>query len=598
MIEIIIFKLGNYMVVVDIFRLNMDVEFTVESFSAYLDDLDSEGSDSTLRLQLDTNTPSQKILEECLLIGLRSLSSQNQHISQVVGALEILLQFGAKWDNSTLLGLRRTPYHIICQCPNDHYELLDKLITSSGGKLVNEQDSSGCTAVMHAVHNKNIKCLRCLIAHGADLNIRCKSVSTVLTTALIDAIRAHALGPSPITRDILNVLLESEVDVNRHNLVSSPIEYAIAYNSIECFEKLVKKDAQFNLKGMWFEAASNRSIDILRSLINLGISENATDSFGRNALHYAVCSGHITVIRYLLEVGVSIITIGKRQHRLLCQPKTCSFTMGTDERDERPYTYNPCLQAISMERLDVVQLLEKYEQQTFQSIGALKCAVRKNSLKIVNYLLNKYNYHLNMEYTYIDMHIMGRAWHWTQTVITEACEPHQLEMVTLLMEHGADPAKKSDAQEYQSALMIAIENHYNELVAHFIRSGVNLDCKLHDLYIGNVLPFENAVIKRNKRVAEMLLHAGCSCGEFSLVNSISTGISSSENINEFQKHVTPEFQKLMIEWDVYKNKVRPLQQMCRKSILHHLCPRAVKEITELPLPPRIIRYLGIPEIEY
>ena len=249
----------------------MDEEFTVESFSAFLDDLDSENGDSTLRLQLDTNPPSQKTLDECLLIGLRSLSSQHQHISQVVAALELLLQFGAKWDGSTLLGLQRTPYHIICRCPSDLYELLDKMMRSSEQKLMNEQDSSGFTAVMHAVHNKNIKSLRCLIDHGADLNIRCIPISTVLTTALIDAIRAHALGPSPITRDILNVLLESEVDVNRHNLVRSPIEYAIAYNSIECFEKLVKKEALVNLKGMWFEAASNRSIDILKSLINLGI---------------------------------------------------------------------------------------------------------------------------------------------------------------------------------------------------------------------------------------------------------------------------------------------------------------------------------------
>ena len=572
----------------------MGVEFTVESFSAYLDDLDSEGSDITLRLQLDTNPPSQKTLDECLLIGLGFLSSSwNQHISHVVAALELLLQFGAKWDGSTLLCLRRTPYHIISQCPSDHYELLDKIITSSGGKLVNEQDSSGCTAVIYAVHNKNIKCLRCLIDHGADLNIRCKSVSTVLTTALIDATRAHALGPSPITRDILNVLLESEVDVNSHDLVSSPIEYAIAYNSIECFKKLVQKDAQFNLKGMWFEAASNRSIDILKSLINLGISKNVTDSFGRNALHYAVCGGHITVVRYLLEVGVTITTLRKRQHRL-----PFSSMMNTDKRDDLRYVYNPCLQAISMERLDVVQLLDKYKQQTFQSIEALKCAVRKNSIKMVNYLLSKYTYALNMEYRDTDTDIIGRAWHCTQTIITEACKLHQLEMVTLLTDHGADPAKKSDDERYQSAVMIAIMGGYNELVAHFIRSGVSLDCRLHDTFHGGVVLFENDVFRRNTQAAEMLLRAGCSCGEFSLVNNISTGISSSENIHESQRHVTPEFQKLMIKWDVHKNKVRPLQQMCRKSILHHLCPRAVKEITELPLPPRIIRYLGIPEIEY
>ena len=571
----------------------MHVEFTVESFSTYINDLDSEGSGSTLRLQLDTNPPSQEILDECLLIGLRSLSSQNQHISQVVAALQLLLQLGAKWDCSTLLGLRRTPYHIICQCPSDPYELLDKMLRSSGGKLVNESDSSGCTAVMHAVHNKNIKSLRCLIDHGADLNLRCNLRDTGMTTALIQAIRQHALSPFPITRDILNLLLDNGVDVNGHSLVRSPIEYAIYYNSFECFQKLVQKDAQFDLKGMWFVAASNRCIDILKFLISIGISKNVTDSFGRNALHHAVCSGDINVIRYLLEIGVSIITIGKR-----LQDRLCLFMIDTDMTDDVWYMYNPCLQAISMERLDVLQLLEKYEQQMFQSIEALKCAVRRNSLKMVNYLLNKHTYPLNIEYRDTDTDIMGRAWHWTQTIITEACEPHKREMVTLLTEHGADPAKKSDDERYQSAIMIAIMGTYNELVAHFIRSGVSLDCRLHDTFHGGVVLFENAVFRRNTQAAEMLLLAGCSCGEFSLVKNIPTGISSSGNIHESQRYVTPEFQELMIEWDVHKNMVRPLHQMCRKSILNHLCPKAVKEITELPLPPRIIRYLGIPEIEY
>ena len=570
----------------------MDVEFTVESFSAYLKDLSSEGIGSSFRLQLDTNTPSQKILDECPLIGLRSLSSQNQHISQVVAALELLLQFGAKWDNSTLLDKKRTPYHIICRCPNDPYGLLDKTIRSSGEKLVDEKDCSGCTAVMHAVHNKNIESLRCLIDHGADLNLLCKLRNTGITTALNQAIRAHALGPSTVTREIFNLLLESGVDINGPNPERSPIEYAIDYNSIECFQRLVQKDVQFNLKRMWFLAASNRSIDILRSLINRGISKNVIDSLGRNALHHAVCSGHITVIRYLLELGVTITTIRNRQNLRLCS----SCTINSNKRNDIRYWYNPCLQAISMERLDLVQLLDNYEQQTFQSIRALKCAVRKNSLKIVNYLLSKHTYPLNIEYiknTHINMHTIEETWNCSQTIITEACKPHQLKMVTLLMEHGADPAKKSDDKRYQSAIMIAIRDHCNELVAHFIRSGVNLDCRLHDAFLGDVLPFEYAVIRCCKQAAKMLLRAGGSCGEFSLVNDVSTGISSSSwNIHEFQEFVSPEVQKLMIEWDVHKNKVKPLQQLCRKSILHHLCPRTVKKITELPLPPKIIRYLA------
>ena len=160
--------------------------------------------------------------------------------------------------------------------------------------------------------------------------------------------------------------------------------------------------------------------------------------------------------------------------------------------------------------------------------------------------------------------------------------------------------------------MIAIRDECNEMLAHFIRSGVNLDCRFHDLHLGDVLPFTYAVFVNNKQAAEMLLHAGCSCREFSLVNSVFTDIgpngsvlncvincvftdnSSNGRVLNVSIFVLPDMEELMIEWDVYKNKVKPLHQLCRKSILKHLYPRAVRNITELPLPPIMIRYLNIP----
>ena len=181
------------------------------------------------------------------------------------------------------------------------------------------------------------------------------------------------------------------------------------------------------------------------------------------------------------------------------------------------------------------------------------------------------------------------------TILTEPCQSGQLEMVTLLMKHGADPSPKSVHKKYLTAFIIAINSKYNELVTHFIRSGADVDRRLHYEYLGDVLPFECAVLMCNKQAAEMLLHAGCSCGKFNLVNNISTGIRCFRQT--FQGYFSPELQKLMIEWDVAKNNVKPLKHMCRKSILKHLCPRAVKKISELPLPPRIIRYLSIPELD-
>ena len=568
----------------------MDAEFTAKTFNTYLKDLGNDDSGSTfcmskacafgaIRLQLDINPPSQETLDECLLIGLRNLATQSQHISHVVAALQLLLQFGAKWNGSTLFDILITPYHIICHCSSDPYELLDMMIKSSGGKLMNKTDSSGCTAVMYAVHYKNVECLRCLIDQGADLNLGSDYGNNNMTTPLIDAIRAYSSSRSPISRDILNLLLENGVDVNKScYLRRSPIEYAIDCNSIYCAKKIILNGAQLNFVSEWFPiAASKTSIDMLRYLIDFGIDKNCTDLLGKNVLYHAISSGDITVIRYLLEAGVTISTIKK-------QP---DFHMMYMQQD--PLQWNSCLQAISLEKLDVVQLLEKYDQQSFQSFEALQCAVRKSSLEMVNYLLSKYKYPINMEY----LSWRGHTYH---TILTEACHPYQLEMVSLLMEYGADPAKKSVHKQYQSAFLKAIDNEYNELVAHFIRSGVSLDGRLHDDFHGAVLPFEYAVIKHNKPATEMILYGGC--GNLKLIKNFIAGIYCFDTTYDFRRYVSQELQKLMRELDVLENNVKSLQLLCRKSILKHLCPRAVKKITKLPLPPMIIRFLSIPEINH
>ena len=113
----------------------------------------------------------QSTLERCLESGLRIVQRMERKLSHVAPALTILLQAGAKWNGNTLLDKQKTPYHIICQSEGDHHELLDLMMKSTQGVVIDAQDISKRTALMHAVRNANINCIKKLIENRARLNI-------------------------------------------------------------------------------------------------------------------------------------------------------------------------------------------------------------------------------------------------------------------------------------------------------------------------------------------------------------------------------------------------------------------------------------------
>ena len=545
---------------------DQDIDRTETLFKACV----FKGEHNALRLHL-ANSPLQHnmILDKQLVYGMSCLRVNAPQLPGTVVALELLLQFGAKWD-SRMYG---SPYHKLSQCFGDHHQLLNSMIKLCGVKLLNVLDREGFTAVKHAVNSGNVECLKCLIAYNANLNIRW------ITTPLIDSILLQCAtfpcAPGAMKR-IFDLLLASGADINQPcNIGLSPIKYAVDYRSVYCAEKLTQRGAQFDLakdngKHLWFFAASYGSVGILKYLIEIGLDKTCTDMLGRNALHYAISRGDVTVCRYLLEAGATLPT---------SITKECNQVFYIKYPCDRPLDEfaDPYLQAIS---LDLVQLLERYNCPTFQSIKALRCVVQQNHLKIVEYLLRTYKYPLNTEYILADG--ISDFYH---TILTEACELNQVEMVALLMEYGADPVKKSEYRVCKSASIIAVNCKYVKLVAHFIRCGVSLEGRVFDVGHGYCLPFELSIIGRSIDIIKMLLYSGCSRGKFSLTNSI-----------VFNDKLTPAIKKLMIDWEVQKNNVHPLKGLCRKSILSHLYP-AVKKITKLPLPRMIITYLYIPELD-
>ena len=245
---------------------------------------------------------------------------------------------------------------------------------------------------------------------------------------------------------------------------------------------------------------------------------------------------------------------------------------------------DPCIIAIYDNQLEIVKLLDEYGSKSCKSFYALNRAVTSGSVDVVSYLLNKYPKNLNIEY------IIKDSCTGIDTLLTDTGYEFQSQVIKLLLDHGADPAKQMCGATSSNAIMPAIYYKNLEVIAQYIRSGVDINLKSWYSNYGRVSPFEASLLHDSHYVAEMLLISGCSRGVFS----------------NLKLKAKPKLKKLMKEWKVYgkiyiqlryHNNVIPLKQRCRCVILNHLSPRADLKIVKLPLPGCLIKFLSIPELD-
>ena len=586
----------------------------------------------TLKEHLMSNPVQQSDLDKCLLRGLQIVQRKEKELSHVAPALTILLQHGAKWnsdellddqktpyhiicessgdhhelldhqktpyhiicespgDHHELLEDQKTPYHIICESPGDHHELLELMIKSSQQTIIDAQDVDKRTAVIHAVRHANINCLKSLITNGADVNIGNDKYRGGETskqwTAIMVTIENIIENKSAINVDIFDVLLDGGADVNKptikfNNYFMSPLSYAAVYRNVYCVQKLIENGARLdiiaNSGNVWALIAEIGNVELLKCLFNQGIDKNSTDHEGYSVLWRVVASGNVEALQYLLDLGVSV-DLGLSNPSYKPEQRKKNKYMVDIKQEE----YDPCILAIFHKRLDMVKLLEDYGSISCEFFTALKNAVRTNSVDVASYLLNKYKYPLNMEYTSLK---------WKEVICTLLTEPRCIsnfssQMIKLLLEHGADPAKPMCSPTSVNAIMTAICYKNINVIAQYIRSRVNINLRSYDDLYENVLPFEASVLHGYQNIAKVLLISGCSCGVFSL-----------EGNHKFKDNLKPEVVKLMKEWKVQENNVTPLMQRCRSVILNHLSARADQKIEKLPLPGLLIQFLNISEID-
>ena len=564
------------------------------------------GEHDALKQHMENN-PVVQYFSDSLAYGIRLVENKIRTMSDIAPTLTVLFQYGAKWDSDDLqMPNMKTPYHVICQSAGDHHELLRLMIKEIGSALVNAKDYDELTALTYAVRNANVKCLEILIANGGEVNpidstitqrCTCQQHERIITrevNPLVDSMAFLFSDNSCDTMmDIFDLLLDNGANLNNRYFSTrrTPIMFAASFGIVRCVKKLIDRGAQLDLtdisgRTVWSLAlaAESGSVDMLKYLLEDNrIDKNSIDKEGLSVLYWAVKSGNIEAVRYLLKIGVRTTTYIPTEYAEPC--KHCRKCVQSHYRTKSKVTTDAYMLAISMNQPEVMKLMEDHGCLLYQSDEALSYAVRMNSVETVDYLLHNHKFSLNFEYTedYDDR----LKWNPHQNLLSKTCQQSSWKVVKLLLERGADPNTESCIEKCPSAITAAILKGCVEVVATFIRSGANVNhrstCSSN---VFDITPFEVAVSHSNFYAAEMLLVSGCSRGKYGLEKSLMVKVS-----------ITPEQQGFLKKWDVLKNNVVPLEQRCRMVILNHLCPQADKKITELPLPPHIIKYLSIPELD-
>ena len=559
------------------------------------------GDHDAFKEHMETN-PVRQDFKGALTQGIELVLNKTRTMSDVEPTLMVLLQNSAKWGGKVRRRpTKMTPYHVICSSTGDHYELLELMFRELGQRFVNAKDDKECTALIYAVQNVNIKCVKTLIAFGANVNFIRRGdsythyFSREITDSfgpLIDSINLlHPNSPHPsnVVMDIFDLLLDSGADVNipSHRHQRTPVMYATDIGNVKCVEKLIQKGARLNIvdptgRTIWMVAAQTGNVEMLKCLLeDNGVDKDSIDSDGYSILYWTVSSGNVNAVRYLLNLGViSPKTYIPLEWVGAC--KICGIKLTRHFASGHLHSSSPAMRAIDDNLPEVVRLLDEYGCQFYKHPDALMYAIRKSKVEVVDYLLHRRKYPINYEYICTDI----TNWVTHNTFLLEACALRSVNTINLLLDQGADPSKPNCAKNYPNVINIAICVSHVEVIARFVRGGLNVNIKSKNSDTGVVLPFEDAVFRSQFYAAKMLLVSGCSCGMYSL-----------DSTHKLKTDMTSSIQELLMEWDVHKNKVIQLKQRCRMVILNHLSPQADEKIKELPLPPQIIKYLSIPEID-
>jgi ankyrin repeat protein len=208
------------------------------------------------------------------------------------GKARLLLEKSVPVDDMVMVAAARVPG---CR------EMLDYLFKHGGNGRAKVQ---GYTALMASAGNGDLDAVKCLLDHGADVQVRLSNGYTALIGA--------AIAGNP---QVVALLLERGADPNSvcktdTGILQTPACMAAVMGRAECLRLLMAAGADVNTQGGPFEqnallgAATSSSKETMRLLLSRA-DVKATDWSGRTALDWAACRGETDIVKMLRAAGAT-----------------------------------------------------------------------------------------------------------------------------------------------------------------------------------------------------------------------------------------------------------------------------------------------------
>ncbi|KAI1350251.1 ankyrin repeat-containing domain protein [Xylaria sp. FL0043] len=356
------------------------------------------------------------------------------------------------------------------------------------------------TIIEHCpIHSDSITCLRLLIGYGADV----KSGNLIQLTVLC---YLNEDPDHPI--QLLTELLNAGLDIKTRSALG--LEHAASTDSDELVFFLLSKGAPINLYGEGFTpvqvAARKGDLHLVKSLVERGadIHKPACEVGGLTALQAAAYSGSTKLIEYLLEKKAEVnsppATIDGMipLEAVVCpdidwcsSPYSRDGGLGYCERGEDLLeTFQFLLsKGAEVNRRDSTSSPLLHDIVENRHPGLLRCAL-DNQARVDFYWKTQSS-------SFKD-----------RTPLQLAAETGQLDLVQMLLEHGADPNSAAAYSYGRTPLQAAASSELpnEEIVKLLITKGAEVNAPPG--FVGGITSLQGAAIRGHINIALLLIENG------------------------------------------------------------------------------------------